>query len=125
MKSINPEMIVLAREIRGISQSELADLIQLTQGMLSKIEKGLNKLILNEAKLHADLEANWAVVAEAIQTVLRRENYPQPYEALKELTRGKKVVDKKSIHQFIAKLKVSAAIKKELKSITPQNYTGV
>lgn len=92
---------------------------------IRSIEKGLNKLILNEAKLHADLEANWAVVAEAIQTVLRRENYPQPYEALKELTRGKKVVDKKSIHQFIAKLKVSAAIKKELKSITPQNYTGV
>lgn len=92
---------------------------------IRSIEKGLNKLILNEAKLHADLEANWAVVAEAIQTVLRRENYPQPYEALKELTRGKKAVDKKSIHQFIAKLKVSAAIKKELKSITPQNYTGV
>ena len=92
---------------------------------IRSIEKGLTKLILNEAKLHADLEANWAVVAEAIQTVLRRENYPQPYEALKELTRGKKVVDKKSIHQFIAKLKVSAAIKKELKSITPQNYTGV
>jgi len=92
---------------------------------IRSIEKGLTKLILNEAKLHADLEANWAVVAEAIQTVLRRENYPQPYEALKELTRGKKAVDKKSIHQFIAKLKVSAAIKKELKSITPQNYTGV
>ena len=92
---------------------------------IRSIEKGLTKLILNEAKLHADLEANWAVVAEAIQTVLRRENYPQPYEALKELTRRKKGVDKKSIHQFIAKLKVSAAIKKELKSITPQNYTGV
>jgi len=92
---------------------------------IQSIEKGLNKLILNEAKLHADLEANWAVVAEAIQTILRRENYPQPYEALKELTRGKKMVDKKSIHQFITKLKVSAAIKKELKSITPQNYTGI
>lgn len=89
------------------------------------IEKGLGKLILNEAKLKADLENNWAVVAEAIQTILRRENYPQPYEALKDLTRGKNAVDKISIHDFINKLKVSAAIKKELKSITPWNYTGV
>lgn len=89
------------------------------------IEKGLGKLILNEAKLKADLENNWAVVAEAIQTILRRENYPQPYEALKDLTRGKNAVDKRSIHDFINKLKVSAAIKKELKLITPWNYTGV
>ena len=89
------------------------------------IEKGLGKLILNEAKLKADLENNWAVVAEAIQTILRRENYPQPYEALKDLTRGKAAIDKRSIHDFINKLKVSAAIKKELKSITPWNYTGV
>ncbi|MBS1924649.1 MAG: adenylosuccinate lyase [Bacteroidetes bacterium] len=92
---------------------------------LKSIEKGLNKLILNASKLNADLEANWAVVAEAIQTILRRENYPQPYEALKELTRGKQAIDKKTMHQFIAKLKVSAALKKELKSITPQNYTGI
>lgn len=89
------------------------------------IEKGLDKLILNEAKLKADLEGNWAVVAEAIQTILRRENYPAPYEALKELTRGKAAIDKKSIHVFIGKLKVSTAIKKELKAITPHNYTGV
>ncbi len=89
------------------------------------IEKGLGKLILNEAKLKADLENNWAVVAEAIQTILRRENYPQPYEALKDLTRGKAVIDKQTIHQFIGTLKVSAAIKKELKAITPWNYTGV
>lgn len=89
------------------------------------IEKGLGKLILNEAKLKADLENNWAVVAEAIQTILRRENYPAPYEALKDLTRGKAAIDKKLIHAFVNKLKVSAAVKKELKAITPWNYTGV
>jgi adenylosuccinate lyase len=91
---------------------------------IKSIEKGLGKLILNEPKLKSDLESNWAVVAEAIQTVLRRENYPAPYEALKELTRGT-VIDKKAIHQFISKLKVSAAIKAELKLITPHSYTGM
>ena len=92
---------------------------------IKSTEKGLSKLVLNEAKLKEDLENNWAVVAEAIQTVLRRENYPQPYEALKELTRGKTAIDKKAIHQFITRLKVSAAVKKELKAITPHNYTGI
>ncbi len=91
---------------------------------IKSIEKGLGKLILNEPKLKADLEANWAVVAEAIQTVLRRENYPAPYEALKELTRGS-VIDKKAIQQFISKLKVSKVIKDELKRITPHNYVGM
>ena len=91
---------------------------------IKSIEKGLGKLILNEPKLKADLEANWAVVAEAIQTILRRENYPAPYEALKELTRGA-VIDKKAIQQFISKLKVSKVIKDELKKITPHNYTGM
>lgn len=89
------------------------------------IEKGLGKLLLNEPKIKEDLENNWAVVAEAIQTILRRENYPNPYEALKDLTRGNHKIDKKAIHQFIQSLKVSAAVKKELKSITPANYTGV
>ena len=89
------------------------------------IEKGLSKIILNEAKLKADLENNWAIVAEAIQTILRRENYPQPYEALKELTRGKNAIDKKTIHAFISKLKISSLLKKELKAITPHNYTGL
>ena len=92
---------------------------------IKSIEKGLGKLVLHEVKIKADLDNNWAVVAEAIQTVLRRENYPQPYEALKELTRGKHAIDKKAIHQFITGLKVSAAIKKELKAITPHNYTGI
>lgn len=92
---------------------------------LRSLDKGLGKLLLNEEKLHADLEDNWAVVAEAIQTILRRENYPQPYEALKALTRGKAGINKKGMHAFIDKLKVSAAVKKELKAITPHNYTGV
>ena len=89
------------------------------------LHKGLDKLILHEEKLKEDLENNWAVVAEAIQTILRRENYPNPYEALKDLTRGKNKIDKATIHQFISSLKVSAAVKKELKAITPGNYVGV
>jgi adenylosuccinate lyase len=89
------------------------------------VEKGLAKLILNENKLQLDLENNWAVVAEAVQTILRRENYPQPYEALKELTRGNAAITKQSMHSFIDGLKVSALIKKELKKISPHNYTGV
>ncbi len=87
--------------------------------------KGIGKLVLNEPKLKADLDSNWAVVAEAIQTILRRENYPEPYEALKELTRGKSAIDKAAIQQFIKGLKVSAAVKKELKAISPHSYTGV
>jgi adenylosuccinate lyase len=92
--------------------------------MLS-IEKGLDKLVLNEVKIKQDLDNNWAVVAEAIQTILRRENYPKPYEALKDLTRGKAIIDKQTIHTFIAQLQVSASVKKELKSITPHNYSGM
>ena len=88
------------------------------------IEKGLGKLIINDAKIYEDLENNWAVVAEAIQTVLRRENYPNPYEALKELTRGNGIINKEVIHTFIDGLKISNSIKKELKTITPENYTG-
>jgi adenylosuccinate lyase len=86
--------------------------------------KGLDKLLLNNAKLEADLEANWMVVSEAIQNILRREAYPQPYEALKALTRGKAIVSRQDIHQFIDALEVSPAIKAELKQITPQNYLG-
>jgi adenylosuccinate lyase len=89
------------------------------------IEKGLNKLLLNEQKIKNDLENNWAVVAEAIQTILRREHYPNPYETLKELTRGNHQVDKAAIHKFIDTLKVNAAVKKELKKITPSNYIGI
>jgi adenylosuccinate lyase len=92
---------------------------------LKSIEKGLDKLVLNKERLVQDLENNWAVVAEAIQTILRRENYPKPYETLKELTRGRGDISKQSIHRFIDSLKISASLKKELKHITPQNYTGI
>lgn len=92
---------------------------------LRSLEKGLGKLLLNQSKMEEDLENNWAVVAEAIQTVLRRENYPQPYEALKALTRGKTGINKKDIHEFIDTLKITAKLKKELKAITPHNYVGV
>ncbi len=87
--------------------------------------KGLNKLLLNEDKFAQDLENNWAVVAEAIQTILRREGYPNPYEALKGLTRTNTTINQKSIADFIETLEVSDSIKSELKQITPSNYTGV
>lgn len=87
--------------------------------------KGLNKLLLNEPKFAEDLEKNWAVVAEAIQTILRREGYPNPYEALKDLTRTNTVINKESIHAFIETLNVSDDIKAELKVITPSNYLGI
>jgi adenylosuccinate lyase len=89
------------------------------------LEKGLNKLVLNDAKIYDDLDNNWAVVAEAIQTILRREKYPNPYEALKDLTRGNQKINKEIIHQFVDGLKIDTSIKKELKKITPHNYTGV
>jgi adenylosuccinate lyase len=92
---------------------------------LKSIEKGLDKLVLNKEKLHQDLENNWAVVAEAIQTVLRKEKYPKPFEALKELTRGNTGITQQSIHAFIDTLKISVSLKKTLKRITPHNYTGV
>ncbi|NVJ88851.1 MAG: adenylosuccinate lyase [Flavobacteriaceae bacterium] len=87
--------------------------------------KGLNKLLLNQSKFDADLENNWAVVAEAIQTILRREAYPNPYEALKGLTRTNEKINRNSIANFIDTLDVSEEIKFELKAITPANYTGI
>jgi adenylosuccinate lyase len=87
--------------------------------------KGLNKLLLNKQKFEQDLENNWAVVAEAIQTILRREAYPNPYEALKGLTRTNEKINQNSISNFIDTLAVSPEIKKELKAITPANYTGI
>ena len=87
--------------------------------------KGLNKLLLNKEAFESDLENNWAVVAEAIQTILRREAYPNPYEALKGLTRTNEKINQKSIANFIDTLEVAAAIKTELKAITPSNYTGI
>jgi adenylosuccinate lyase len=87
--------------------------------------KGLNKLLLNKQKFEQDLENNWAVVAEAIQTILRREGYPNPYEALKGLTRTNEKINQKSIADFIDTLEISLEIKNELKVITPSNYTGI
>ncbi|HET9571111.1 MAG TPA: adenylosuccinate lyase [Bacteroidales bacterium] len=87
--------------------------------------KGLNKLLINENALEADLDKNWAVVAEGIQTILRREGYPKPYEALKALTRTNEAITEKSIKAFIQELNVSNAVKAELSSITPHNYTGI
>jgi adenylosuccinate lyase len=87
--------------------------------------KGLGKLLLNKPKFEADLEMNWAVVAEAIQTILRRENYPNPYEALKGLTRTNEAITQKSIAEFIDHLDISEEIKEELKAIKPSNYTGI
>jgi adenylosuccinate lyase len=89
------------------------------------LKKGISKLLLNKAKIDADLENNWMVVAEAIQTVLRRENYPDPYQALKDLTRTNEKVSQKTFTTFIDGLNVSDSVKKELKSITPFNYTGL
>ncbi len=87
--------------------------------------KGLKKLILNEEKINSDLDNTWAVVAEAIQTILRREAYPHPYEVLKQLTRTNKRMTEDTIHEFIAGLEVSEEVKAELLAITPHNYTGI
>jgi len=86
--------------------------------------KGLNKLLLNLDAINADLEDNWAVVGEAIQTILRREGFPKPYEKIKELTRKNQKIDEKAIKDFIGKLKVSQSVKEELLKITPHTYTG-
>ncbi len=92
---------------------------------LKSLLKGLDKLILNNEKLQQDLENNWAVVSEAIQTILRREKYPNPYEALKDLTRGNQHLGREVLHGFIDTLAIDKKIKNELKKITPQNYTGI
>ena len=106
--------------MRAISCSTAAAIV-----FIDGLEKGLAKLVLNPDKLFQDLEANWAVVAEAIQTILRRENYPQPYEALKDLTRTNQQINAETIAVFVDGLQVSDSIKEEIKTITPSNYTGV
>ena len=92
---------------------------------LGSIEKGLSKLELNEEVLKADLEENWAVVAEAIQTILRREGFPKPYEALRDLTRTHTKITQASLAEFIEGLPISGELKAELKAITPFTYTGI
>ncbi|MFA7141455.1 MAG: lyase family protein, partial [Proteiniphilum sp.] len=92
---------------------------------LKSTTKGVGKLLLHREAMERDLENNWAVVAEGIQTILRREGYPKPYEALKALTRTNRQITKESISEFIGTLNVDEKIKEELRSITPQNYTGI
>jgi adenylosuccinate lyase len=92
---------------------------------LKSLNKGLSKLFLNEETIKHDLDNNWSIIAEAIQTILRREGYPKPYEALRDLTRTHRKITKESIHSFIDKLEIGDKVKKELKKISPGNYTGV
>ena len=92
---------------------------------LASLHKGLSKLEVNETAINEDLNKNWAVVAEAIQTILRREGFPQPYEALKGLTRTNSEITKESIQQFINELDISDELRAELLQISPQNYTGI
>jgi adenylosuccinate lyase len=101
--------------------------VPLSHGLLAlkSLQKGLDKLLLNQDAINADLEDNWAVVSEAIQTILRRENYPNPYEALKELTRTNQKIGQEEIQLFIGHLNVSQAVKEELLSITPWTYLGI
>jgi len=92
---------------------------------LQSTQKGLGKLLLNEGRLYEDLEANWMVIAEGIQVILRREGYPQPYEALKNLTRGQDGIGREELHSFIDALDITDGLKEELKTLTPHNYTGL
>ncbi|NLL27259.1 MAG: adenylosuccinate lyase [Bacteroidales bacterium] len=92
---------------------------------IKSLQKGMDKLLINVDKINSDLNANWAVLAEAIQTILRRENYPDPYNALKSLTRGNATITKEILHEFIETLNINEAVKKELKNLTPENYTGI
>jgi adenylosuccinate lyase len=119
----------ISRLQRDLTDSTVLRIIGVPLGhMLISLEsllKGLGKLELNEATIQADLEENWAVVAEAIQTVLRRENFPKPYEALKDLTRTNSKITEESIAEFISNLPISDDLKAELSAITPFNYTGI
>jgi adenylosuccinate lyase len=92
---------------------------------LKSLLRGLGKLILNPEVIRSDLQNNWAVIAEAIQTILRREGYPNPYEALKDLTRTHAKIDQQAITEFIGRLDLAPAVKAELRKITPENYTGI
>ena len=118
----------ISRLQRDLTDSTVARNIGVPVGhtviAFNSLLKGLNKLIVNTDKIKSDLENNWAVVAEAIQTILRREGYPRPYEALLELTRTHQKITCESITNFIENLDLSYEIKKELKEITPFNYTG-
>jgi adenylosuccinate lyase len=92
---------------------------------LKSTQKGLCKLVLNQAAINTDLQANWAVLAEAIQTILRREGYPNPYEALKELTRTNKAIDATTLMEFVNSLTIQETVKQEILQLRPETYTGI
>jgi adenylosuccinate lyase len=123
------EKLPISRLQRDLTDSTVLRNIgmPLAHGLIAmkSLQKGLDKLLLNEEAINKDLEENWAVVSEAIQTILRRESYPNPYEALKELTRNNVHITKDQIHLFIDTLDVSPKVREELKSISPWNYLGV
>ena len=89
------------------------------------LQKGLGKIIVNEVKIAADLDGNWAVVSEAIQTILRREGYPNPYEALKDLTRTNKAIDATTLMEFVNSLTIQETVKQEILQLRPETYTGI
>ena len=123
------EKLPISRLQRDLTDSTVTRIIGVPMAhtliALKSLEKGINKLSVNEIKIAADLDDNWAVVAEAIQTILRRENYPQPYEALKDLTRKNEKITPKTISDFIESLNITPQLKQTLKNITPHNYTGI
>ena len=122
------EKLPISRLQRDLTDSTVLRNVGVPMGhtvvALKSIQKGLSKLLLNEGQLYDDLEDNWMVIAEGIQVILRREGYPQPYEALKALTRGRSIVTRELLHEFIEKLAVDEDIKTELKQLTPHNYVG-
>lgn len=122
------EKLPVSRLQRDLTDSTVLRNIGVPMGhtliALKSVMKGLSKLTLNEGKLYDDLEDNWMVIAEGIQVILRREGFPQPYEALKELTRGKSTVTREQLHDFIDTLDIRYEVKEELKQLTPHNYTG-
>lgn len=123
------EKLPISRLQRDLTDSTVLRNVSVPLGhmmiALQSMMKGMKKLLLNEVKLYKDLQDNWAVVAEAIQTILRREQFPNPYEKLKELTRTNEGMNKEVIHKFIDGLEVSEGLKEELKAVSPENYTGI
>ena len=123
------EKLPISRLQRDLTDSTVTRIIGVPMAhtliALKSLEKGINKLLVNEIKISDDLNDNWTVVAEAIQTILRRENYPQPYETLKDLTRKNEKITQKAILDFIDSLEINAHVKQTLKNISPHNYTGI
>ena len=123
------EKLPISRLQRDLTDSTVLRNIGVPMGhtliALQSVQKGLEKLLVNTDKINQDLDQNWAVVAEAIQTILRREKYPNPYEALKALTRTNSKITQESMHQFIEDLDIDSDIKTQLKALSPFNYTGI